>query len=362
MEKDNQIKKSDKTIDLSGFIIKDNLNPKIWEDDKTLKPEVRKRLLKIANDYFEGLKLPYVDIIDVTFTGSLANYNWSKYSDVDLHIVIDYGEIDMEEELKEDFLSLHKSEWNDKHNIKVYGYEVEIYVQNEGEPHHSTGIYSVLNNEWDIEPQYENFKIDKEGVKRKANVLMNMIEDVYDGMGGDKEATIEKVDKLKDKISKMRSCGLEEGGEFSIENMAFKVLRRNGMMERLNDIKVASYDEMMTLEQKKSLKENELLDFDWYEERTDLEMLSQILGNRYEIVEYRGGTHINLVDKESDKVILTTINNDGVNVDSLIGEIKYKFEDYSFEYGMDNLTMYGIRTLSSLENIISILTKEGLIN
>jgi hypothetical protein len=273
MAEENEIKKSDKTIDLSGFTIKDELNPKVWDENKTLKPEVRKRLLKIANDYFDGLDLPDVDIIDVTFTGSLANYNWSKYSDVDLHIVIDYDEIEMDEDLREDFLTLHKNEWNDKHNIKVYGYEVEIYVQNEGEPHHSTGIYSVLKNEWDIEPEPVTFKIDKEGVKRKANMLMDMIEDVYSSMeGNNQEQIIEKVDKLKDKISKMRSCGLEEGGEFSIENMAFKVIRRNGMMERLGDIKVASYDDMMTLEQK-TLKENE---FDWYEESDDLEMLSQV--------------------------------------------------------------------------------------
>jgi hypothetical protein len=361
MANENEIMKSNKTIDLSGFKIKDDLNPKIWDENKVLQPEVRKRLLKIANDYFESLELPDVDIIDVTFTGSLANYNWSKYSDVDLHIVIDYDEIEMEENLREDFLALHKNAWNDKHNIKVYGYEVEIYVQNEGEPHHSTGIYSVLNNDWDIEPEHQNFKIDNEGVKRKANVLMDMIEDVYDSMDGDKEVTIEKVDKLKDKISKMRSCGLEEGGEFSIENMAFKVLRRNGMMERLGDIKIASYDDMMTLEQKKNLKEG---DFDWYDEdSSDLEKLSQVLGTRYKIDVHRDGRHVNLVDTSfpNGKNLITVIG-DVITTDILIGKIIDERIELLEARAEDDLTEYGEKVLDSLENIISILTKEGLIN
>jgi len=100
---EKEIEQANRTIDLSGFKMQDELNPKIWDKEQNMKSDVRKTLLKIADDYFESLEIPGVDIEDVTMTGSLANYNWSKYSDIDLHILIDYEEMPMDETLIEDF-------------------------------------------------------------------------------------------------------------------------------------------------------------------------------------------------------------------------------------------------------------------
>ncbi len=70
---------------------------------------------------------------DLRFTGSLANYNWSKYSDIDLHIVVDFSKIDENTELVKDFLMRPGWRWNELHDITIYGHEVEIYVENVGE-------------------------------------------------------------------------------------------------------------------------------------------------------------------------------------------------------------------------------------
>ena len=258
-EKD--IEKASKKIDLSGFKMQDNLNPKIWSlpNEKymgdpdgqvyKMKPEVKKTLLKIADDYFESLDLPGIDIEDVTMTGSLANYNWSKYSDVDLHIVVDYDDLPMERELVQDFFKSKSSNWNKEHDVKIYGYDVELYVQDINEPHHSTGVYSILNNEWNIEPEKKEISFNDKSVKEKAERLMDRIEEIYDEMDEvDNEETVERVNKLTEKIKKMRQSGLESGGEFSVENIVFKVLRRNGMLDRLYDIKTVAYDRSVTLE------------------------------------------------------------------------------------------------------------------
>lgn len=249
------MEKSNKKIDLSGFTMKDELNPKIWDGDK-MKPEVRKTLLKIADDYFEGLGLgPEVDIEDITMTGSLSNYNWSKYSDVDLHILVDYKDIPVDEDLVLDFLKSKSSAWNDTHDIKIYGFDVEIYVQDIAEEHTSTGVYSVLNDEWNIKPEKQDVKIEKKWVKHKANVIMDKVEELYDDIHDDRdyESIVIKAEKLQDKIKKMRQCGLDSVGEFSIENMAFKALRRNGTLERLSDIKTLAYDKSLTLENRRYL-------------------------------------------------------------------------------------------------------------
>jgi hypothetical protein len=215
-----------------------------------MKPEVRKTLLKIADDYFESLDLPGVDIEDITMTGSLANYNWSKYSDVDLHIIIDYRDMPMEYDLVGDYLLSKSDAWNDKHDIKVYGFDIEVYVQDNDAEHYSSGVYSVLKDEWDIKPEKKKISVKDKAVKDKANKVMDMIDRLYDLMQEteDYEKVTELADRVKKKIKKMRQCGLEEGGEWSVENMVFKVLRRNGMYGRLSDIKTVAYDKSVTLE------------------------------------------------------------------------------------------------------------------
>jgi hypothetical protein len=255
---EKEVTKTNRKIDLSGFQIKDELNPKIWDEDQKMRPEVKKTLLKIADDYFESLDISGVDIEDVTMTGSLANYNWSKYSDVDLHIVVDYKDIPVDEDLVQDFLKSKSSAWNKEHDVKIYGYDVELYVQDINEPHHSTGVYSILNNEWDIKPEKKKISFDDKSVKDKSNMLMDRIEDLYDELiDGDYETAIKGVEKLTEKIKKMRQSGLDSGGEFSVENIVFKVLRRNGMLDRLYDIKTVAYDKEVTLE---SIQESKKID------------------------------------------------------------------------------------------------------
>ena len=246
---EKEIEQASRKIDLSGFKMQDELNPKIWDKEQKMKPDVKKTLLKIADDYFESLDLPGVDIEDVTMTGSLANYNWSKYSDIDLHIVVDYKDIPVDEDLVTDFLKSKSDNWNNLHDVKIYGYDTEIYVQDEEPEHHSTGVYSMLKDEWVIKPQKKKISFNDKSVKDKSNRFMDRIEDIYDDMGeiSDKE-TINRVEKLIEKIKTMRKSGLESGGEFSVENIVFKVLRRNGMLDRIFDIKTVAYDKSVTLE------------------------------------------------------------------------------------------------------------------
>lgn len=246
---EKEIEQANRKIDLLGFKMRDELNPKIWDKEQKMKSDVRKTLLKIADDYFESLEIPGVDIEDVTMTGSLANYNWSKYSDVDLHIVVDYNDIPVDEELVKDFLKSKSSNWNKEHDVKIYGYDVELYVQDISEEHHSTGVYSILKNEWVTKPKKKKISINDKSVKEKANRFMDRVEEIYDEMDvSSNKETINRVEKLTEKIKNMRQSGLESGGEFSVENIVFKVLRRNGMLDRLYDIKTVAYDKSVTLE------------------------------------------------------------------------------------------------------------------
>ena len=68
------------------------LNPKLWNDDK-LDPEVWRQLNRISKAWAEFANIPDKAIKDVIVTGGNANYNYTKHSDIDLHLVVDKDKI-----------------------------------------------------------------------------------------------------------------------------------------------------------------------------------------------------------------------------------------------------------------------------
>ena len=235
-------------VDPEGFHIHDELEPQIWKDEK-LKPDIKDRLMEIAEDFIDNLSFK-VNLKDVRFTGSLANYNWSQYSDIDLHLVVDFSEVDENKELVKELFDSKRMRWNELHDIKVKGYDVELYVEDEGEEHSSSGVYSIMDDEWIQHPEQIEKTIDLDTAKKKASDIeqqVNSINSMFDA--GDFEKVIRHVDRLKNKIRSMRQAGLEtEEMEFSPENIAFKLLRRNDLLDILTKLKYKAYDQTMTLD------------------------------------------------------------------------------------------------------------------
>ena len=228
--------------------INDTLQPTIWSDNK-LNEQVSQKLMQIAEDFFEGLDLEGVEIDDITFTGSLANYNWTKYSDIDLHILVDFKKVDDNTDLVKEFFNAKTSLWNKMHEILVKNYEIEIYVQDTNEEHYSTGVYSIKNNEWIAEPARVEPKVNTDMVKRKIKSFIDQIERVEDEYDDKNyEDAYESAISLARKIKNFRKSGLEDMGEYSNENLTFKYLRNHGFIETLYNMRNESYDKMMSLE------------------------------------------------------------------------------------------------------------------
>lgn len=229
---------------VNSFIIKDNLNPKVWDKDKNMIPEIREQLLEIS-DYFYKLVDINVEIKDIILTGSLANYNWSKrYSDYDLHILIDFEDVSTDTKLVKKFVDGARQIFNDTYDLRVEGYEVELYIQSIEEEHKSTGIYSIKDDKWLVVPKKIDFVLDEEAVKNKARAIMLNISDLEKEVGvTEYEKLNKKINKVWDKIKNLRKSGLaEEGGEFSIGNIVFKLLRRNGYIGKILSMRRKSYE------------------------------------------------------------------------------------------------------------------------
>ena len=233
---------------IQSFFSKDELNSKIWDENQKLRKEVREKLLQTANEFIDFIGVPLL-IEDVIFTGSLANYNWSEYSDIDIHVVCDFIQFsDTELSLYEELFKVKKTIFNTNHDIKIFGYEVELYVQNASEAHFSSGVYSVLYDEWDVKPEKEDSNIDTKILKSKINHWKSQIDTVVDNATEkDIDEAREYIKKFKEKLKKYRSSGLKKEGEYSYENLVFKYLRRSDYLEKLFNLENNLLDKELSL-------------------------------------------------------------------------------------------------------------------
>lgn len=245
-----------KKVDLSSFIPQDELNPKVWDEDGYLNSRVRLRLLDIADAFVDTLDVDWVEIDDIILTGSLANYNWSKFSDFDVHIIIDFKKVDERSDFVSNYFNSKKKIWNNEHDsLKIYGFPVELYVQDKNEEHTSSGIYSLEKNEWIMKPEketFENVKLNKKFIKQKSQDFIDAIESLSNKIEKeDDEHKLEvlsrKVKYIFDKIKGLRKEGLKKSGEFNSFNIIFKVLRRMGYIDTLYNLKLNTYDKIKSL-------------------------------------------------------------------------------------------------------------------
>jgi predicted nucleotidyltransferase len=215
-----------------------DLSPKFWEEGK-MDPIIRKKLLRIAEDFWDSLKLE-VPIMDIQLTGSLANFNWNKESDLDVHIIIDFGQIDENLELVRKALDGQRFIWNSRHPVKLRGHDVECYVQHKDEQHIASGLFSILKDRWLIIPSWNEPKIDQRDVKEKVRVIKSEIsiiaKKVKSANSEEAQVLYDYLARLKKKIMSDRKDGLARDGEFAVENLVFKELRRSGAIEKIIDL------------------------------------------------------------------------------------------------------------------------------
>jgi hypothetical protein len=236
----------------------DHLNPRLWDASEHLRPEVRDQLLKIADDFREFLGVTDLDLQDITISGSNAAYTYTPNSDIDLHLVVKMPD----DEVYRELFDAKKFQYNEQHNIKIGGYDVELYVQDADAPHISQGIYSILNDDWLQVPRRRRAEVDDSSTKNKYEKVGRQIEQAI------KSGNLKRITKLAEKIKKMRQTGLEAHGEFGPENLAFKILRSQGLIKQLYDARNAAKDQELSLDERRKSKKKKRVKYGfggyWY--------------------------------------------------------------------------------------------------
>jgi len=240
-------------INLKSFEVQDELNPKFWINGK-INSRVRLKLLDLADEFYDSMNIKWVKPKDIVLTGSIANYNWSKYSDVDVHILVDYNKVWKKKEFVEDYFNSKKELWlQDHEGLKIYGFPVEMYVEDADEKNPNSGIYSLNKNKWIVKPNnFQDAKINEDYIKKRAAKIMTFIDDVQDKLRNEKdshklEQLSTKVKKLFNRLHKQRQESLDKNGEMGTYNIIWKVLRRTEYLDKMWDIINTIYNKINSI-------------------------------------------------------------------------------------------------------------------
>lgn len=218
----------------------DKLNPRLFRG-MHLDPIVKKQLLIIAKDFISEMGVTSMHVKDITISGSNAAYTYTEHSDLDLHILVDMSKLSNDEVYRELF-SAKKTLYNESHDITIRNIPVELYVQDSNEPVISVGEYSLTNNKWIRWPTKRKANFDQTATKAKYDKLAKLIEVALHS------ENLEKIQNVLSIIKRYRQAGLDKAGEFGPENLAFKMLRSQGAITKLYDLRNKLHSQALTIE------------------------------------------------------------------------------------------------------------------
>lgn len=221
----------------------DELARTVWQDGN-MDPRIRYQLLRIAKKFIESLDIQDLPLRDVQLTGSLASYNYTDYSDFDLHVVVDKSKLSCDPDVAEELFQAKKALWNKTYPIKIRGHDVELYVEDSANPPTSNGTYSIIDGEWTVKPKKSRPSINSTAIVAKSQDLAQRILDVVEQ--GDYDA----AQDIKEKIGKMRRSSIAKEGLYGVENLAFKVLRNQGYLDKLSKFITAGTVSQLSLRER----------------------------------------------------------------------------------------------------------------
>jgi hypothetical protein len=231
----------------------ETLNKKLFTEDGLLKDKVRDKMLEIVDEFISDLKEQEIKIKvdDILFIGSNASYNYTKDSDIDLHILANLKSVDYPADLGAALYSAYRSLFNKQLDIKIYDTDIEIFVETEDSARVSNGIYSVKKNKWIKKPVQEDIpEYDKEALKKLVDKWEDKCKKVLADAKADKLKDEDKVLKLiEDIYEQLRKKGIAKG-EYALENLAFKELRNKGYLDELKDFKNVLVSKRLSLTEK----------------------------------------------------------------------------------------------------------------
>lgn len=228
-------------IQLEKLEIHNNLNPKIWNSDATLKKDVRQHILDIVEEFIKNLDIE-INVSDIELVGSNASYNYNKHSDIDVHIISNFESIGQPESLVSAAVNALKANFNKSYDISIKGINVELYVDDVKSSNISNGVYSVLHNMWIKKPQPIDPSVTEIDLEPELSQIYKSINSVLES------DSIEDTQAMIDKLYVLRRQSLMSDGEYGKGNQIFKEVRNSGLLDGLKNRLIKLKSQELTLE------------------------------------------------------------------------------------------------------------------
>lgn len=206
--------------------VHEELNPKIWNSDNTMKDDVYQKLLEISNEFIKYIEIP-LNIVDIEVVGSNASYNYNENSDIDLHIIVNSEVNYVDPEILRMLYNSKKNSFNDNYDLSIDDIPIELYIEDVKDGNATNGRYSISKNEWVVFPKPITYEIPD--ISETLNEYETKCNEAL--TGNDAQAILDLVND----IYMMRKLGLADEGEASVGNLVFKELRNQDMITKLKD-------------------------------------------------------------------------------------------------------------------------------
>lgn len=217
------------------------LNPYLWNGQELGNP-VRVKLLEIAKNFIEFLKVESIPLRDIIITGSQCNWTYTPHSDLDLHIIVDMQRVYNGSALVEQFFDSKRRLWNKTYDPLIHNIPVEIYVEDDDE-HVEGNAYSLLTDQWLTQKPLTQTEYNDRSVRAKFNSITRGIERSLARADHPEDMT-----RIMRKLKSYRQSGLDQHGEYSTENLVFKALRNAGWLDKINKQQVSLTNKVLSLD------------------------------------------------------------------------------------------------------------------
>jgi hypothetical protein len=214
----------------------EQLNPTYWQND-TMKPEIRAKLKQIGQVKFDELKasLPNIKLKDILFSGSLANYNYTKSSDINIHLIVDVSNVSCDRNVVDAYVNLINGYWFATANLSVLNTPLQVTVLTG--LHETGGFYSLFNGTWINKPTHPNPTYTKRELTEQVKLYHLQIHTLQEEYTKDSAAfDCPKAEALLKQLKGARGTGLKRDGYSAIENNTYRILRSVNDLKVLNDL------------------------------------------------------------------------------------------------------------------------------
>lgn len=222
----------------------DDLNPLLFENDE-LKPEVKEAIEKIAEQFINGLKEDKIKFYleDIVLVGSNVSYNYTKDSDLDIHLIANSDELKCPDDLYPLLYSAYRSIFNSNYDLTIKGIPAEIYVEMDKPTGKSNGIYSIYNG-WIKHPVQEDIpELDTKAFDQLFNKWESQYFDIIENV-----TDVDKIDDFIEDVYDLRKNSIAKDGEYGLGNLVFKEFRNLGYLDNLKELKRKEIEKDLSLE------------------------------------------------------------------------------------------------------------------